>query len=541
MLAHDPKINSASGLKPILDTALDAVIVMELDGRVSDWNAVAERTFGWSHAEAVGRMLSDLIIPYRYRAAHTEGLKRYIDSGHGPVLNRRIEITALHRNETEFPVELAITPTHDQDRPVFLGFVRDISDRRRSAMVLERKAIETEMLSRITALTAETESFEDALRICLSSICEMTGWPGGHAFIVDEADPDRLVSTGLWHERKGVQFDALRKATAAFEFTKGMGLPGIIFETEEPMWISNIKDDPRFLRGRWAAQCGAESAFGFPIKTGGKVIAVLEFFSNALTEPDPDLLLTVRTIGQQVGRVFERKRADDLLRREKQALEAEIAERKRIEQHLQLLLAELNHRVKNMLSVVMGMASQTARTSPSIETFTESFLGRLSSLGRTYSLLTAQNWQRAPLRTLVEDALDFYVSTPDPRVSITGPDMMLEPRAALAISLIVHELTTNAVKHGALAVPTGHIAILWEASPGAKGQHVVFTWRESGVPGTKPPTRTGFGTRMIEASARHELGGKAQMRWHSDGMECLIEFDMRFINSGNGDGQRISY
>ena len=120
-------------LGAVLKTALDAVVVMRLDGTIAGWNDVAKRTFGWSFEEARGERMSAMIIPHRFRDAHERGLKHYLATGEGPVLDRRIEIEALHREGHELPVELSITRTSQFGEPVFLGFLRDISERRDAA------------------------------------------------------------------------------------------------------------------------------------------------------------------------------------------------------------------------------------------------------------------------------------------------------------------------------------------------------------------------------------------------------------------------
>lgn len=117
------------GLQSVLDTALDAVIVMGVDGDIIGWNRHAADCFGWTWEEARGQRLSELIIPPKLREAHERGLARYLDTGEGPVLDRRIEVSALHRDGREFPVELSITASEQFGGRLFVGFVRDISDR----------------------------------------------------------------------------------------------------------------------------------------------------------------------------------------------------------------------------------------------------------------------------------------------------------------------------------------------------------------------------------------------------------------------------
>jgi PAS domain S-box-containing protein len=118
------------GLRLILETALDAVVIMKPDGIVADWNDRAMNVFGWSRDEAVGQIMVDLIIPDRYREAHRNGLQRYLESGQTEVIGRRIEVSGLRKNGEEFPVELSISPIQDRENILFVGFLRDITERR---------------------------------------------------------------------------------------------------------------------------------------------------------------------------------------------------------------------------------------------------------------------------------------------------------------------------------------------------------------------------------------------------------------------------
>ena len=359
----------------------------------------------------------------------------------------------------------------------------------------------------------------------------MTGWPLGHAFVVAEGAPDRLDATLIWHPEGPDRFEPLRDATARIRFSTGVGMPGRILASGEPEWVTRADIDPGFVRAAVLAALGMRSAFGLPVKIGRQVMAVLEFFGEQPAPPDADLLLTVRTVGEQIGRVLERRLADDRLRQEKAALEREVAERRRIEQHQQLLLGELDHRVKNTLTVVMGLAAQTARASRSLDEFNQSFGDRLSALSRAHSLLTARHWESTPLAALAAAILAPHVAADDPRVTAVGPEILLGPKAALAVSLILHELVTNAAKHGALATPDGRTRLEWTLDGSEDGTRATIHWRESGVPGTRPPTRRGFGSKLIEASVRMELGGTSSADWREDGLRQMIAFP---LNPGAG-------
>jgi len=173
-----------AGLQSVLDTALDAVVVMTEDGHVIGWNGLAERTFGWSPGEAIGARLSELIIPERFREAHERGLARYRATGEGPVLDNRIEIAALHRDGREFPIELSITASSQFGDRLFVGFLRDISERAAEAERQTRILQESEhrvknMLTVVAAIAHQTarvspdiESFTAAFSGRLQSLAQ---------------------------------------------------------------------------------------------------------------------------------------------------------------------------------------------------------------------------------------------------------------------------------------------------------------------------------------------------------------------------------
>lgn len=515
-------------LAPVLATALDAVIVLRADGAVADWNGGATATFGWAREEALGRLLTDLIVPPEMGPHHDGGMRRFAETGEGPVLRKRIEVMAVHRSGRRLPVELIVTPVGEGGEQLFLGFLRDISERRRAETALKRQARVSALMFEIAALAGATDSFEEAVTAALRAICDLSGWPCGHALVVAEGG-QALVSSGIWHPADASRFAELKAVTASMRFPVGHGLPGRILERGEPVWIGDARADPEFPRARSAPGAGVEAAFGFPVKSGAALILVLEFFSAERAELDSDLMLTVATVGEQIGRVFERKRLEDRLRAEKAALEAEVAQRARIEQRQALLLAELNHRVKNTLTVVMGIASQTARSSASMRAFTDDFLGRLASLGRTHGLLTARDWGETSLADLAADVIGPHLAPSDRRVSIEGPPLLLGHKAALSMSMVLHELTTNAVKYGALQRADGALAVTWSVSA---DQDVALRWRERGVPIGGAPERTGFGSKMIRACVAHELHGSAQAHWHPDGLEYVVRFPLGGADPG---------
>jgi PAS domain S-box-containing protein len=143
---------SEERLRLVIDTALDAVITIDAEGAITHWNAEAEKIFGWTKAEAIGKKLSEIIIPLQHRAAHERGLRHYRDTGAGPMLGKRIEITALHRGGREFPVELAITPAVIEGRVYFTAFISDITARKRAELEHQRQNMELARVGRVTVM-----------------------------------------------------------------------------------------------------------------------------------------------------------------------------------------------------------------------------------------------------------------------------------------------------------------------------------------------------------------------------------------------------
>lgn len=310
------------GLQSVLETALDGVVVMDRQGHVIGWNSRAEGYFGWTTDEARGSRLSDLIIPERYREAHEAGLTRFLDTGRGPVIDRRIEIEGLHRDGREIPVELSITASEQFGGLLFIGFVRDISDRREQA------------------------------------------------------------------ERQ------------------------------------------------------------------------------------------------------------------------------------QRLLQELDHRVKNMLTVVSAIAQQTARISSDLPSFEKSFLGRLDSFAQAHRLLFGHTGGDLPIRVLAEQVLGGDVA--NGRARFDGPEVLLTPRQVLGLSMILHELYTNAVKYGALCNESGEISLDWSVRDGT----IELVWSETGETCDGSSQSGGFGERMIAMSTRADLHGTIERQWRPEGLLLALRFPL---------------
>ncbi len=191
-----------------------------------------------------------------------------------------------------------------------------------------------------------------------------------------------------------------------------------------------------------------------------------------------------------------------------------------------LLVAELNHRVKNTLAVVQSLAAQTARGAPDLPAFTAAFLARLIALARAHDLLTRRDWEGAALDAVVRAALDpLAVGGAAARVDLSNsaaPGAVLAPAQALALAMALHELATNALKHGALSVPGGRVAVAWRTDARAGGAQVVEWTERDGPPVPGPPTRRGFGLRLLQRGLVAQAGMEAEMLFESGGLRCTL-------------------
>ena len=206
----------------------------------------------------------------------------------------------------------------------------------------------------------------------------------------------------------------------------------------------------------------------------------------------------------------------------------DVTERKQNEERQKLLLEELNHRGRNMLAIIQSIADQTLRGTPEPAAFKAAFTARLAAFGGAHSLLTKELWQGAALRDIVATALaPFCVEARPEAIAIDGPAVHIRPNAAVTLSLVLHELATNAAKHGALGAPGGRVGVAWTATDGSAAAPcwVELVWTEWGGPAVVPPSRQGFGSRLIAASAE-QLGGETATSYEPAGAETRFRFPL---------------
>jgi two-component sensor histidine kinase/CheY-like chemotaxis protein len=205
----------------------------------------------------------------------------------------------------------------------------------------------------------------------------------------------------------------------------------------------------------------------------------------------------------------------------------ERAERRRIEQHRELLVRELSHRVKNTMAMVMSIVRRTARGAQNVEDYVENLMGRLRAMADAHALLFETNWNEADLHDMITRTAVATLRDAE-RIAITpGPSIPLDPRAALAVSMVLNELVTNAAKYGALSTAFGRVSVSWSREMNKEGQPLLcLHWKETGGPPVHPPQDLGFGMTLIQRTIEYELLGDVTITYPETGLSCDICFPL---------------
>jgi PAS domain S-box-containing protein len=441
-------------LQLLLQKVLDAVVVMRIDGTIADWNGCAETTFGWTRAEALDRDMSDLIVPPRHRAAHIAGIQRYLESGTGPVMDQRIEITALDRSGKEFPIELSITEAQYSGETVFIGFLRDISDRRAAEIALRDSE----------ARLAATYN---------------------HALVgIGEVDRNGRFSNAneQFSVITGYSLDELRTLT--------------FFDITHP---DDAQEDRLLFEEQWVGKLDSYRREKRYVRKDGSIVWIE--LAASIVRGDGG----ASTYGVRIVR--------------------DITGHKRAEEQQRLLFAELNHRVKNSLAVVQGLAHQTFKPGQVPPELIRTFEGRLTALSEAHNLLMKQSWESTPIASVIEAALKPF-ETGEKRVGASGEEVLLSPSATVSLALGLHELATNAAKYGALSNEAGIVEVEWRVEDG----EFELVWAERGGPPVEPPARKGFGTRLLQRAVASDLGGKVELDFAPAGLVCTMRTRLQKIS-----------
>ena len=210
----------------------------------------------------------------------------------------------------------------------------------------------------------------------------------------------------------------------------------------------------------------------------------------------------------------------------------DITERKRAEEHQRVLVAELDHRVKNVLATVSAVAGHTLETSSSMSHFVAALDGRIRSMAAAHELLSTRQWQGMPMAELVRREFAAYASSNNTKID--GPEVMLSAEAGQAMAMVIHELVTNAAKYGALSTQSGHVSVRWYRKLNGSAQLVVV-WQETGGPRVEAPKKSGYGTGVVRDLIPYEFGGTVDLSFAPEGVRCRLEIPFDRVSSDSRD------
>ncbi len=306
--AQSALFDSEERFRCVVQSAGEAIIIADDRGHIISWNPAAERLFGYSEAEVVGRPLT-LLMPARYREPHQQGLERIRATGASRLIGKTVELHGLNKAGEEFPLELSLTTWKTKSGTFYSGIIRDITERKR----VERRLAAQHT---VTHVLADSPSLREATPQILQAICTSLSWELGAIWSVEGTD-GLLRCQEIWHD-PSINLAAFIRETFATSFASGIGLPGRVWANGKPAWIPDVVQDANFPRAHIAAKEGLHGAFGFPIRHGREVLGVMEFFSRIIQPPDDELLQMLSAIGSQIGQFMVRKHAEESLRETKE-------------------------------------------------------------------------------------------------------------------------------------------------------------------------------------------------------------------------------
>jgi PAS domain S-box-containing protein len=478
LLRSDPEL-----LRSLVDQAADALCLHEIDGRILDVNHRMCTTLGYSREE----LLSLTVLDIDVTATREEAAAVATQMVPGvPMTGERV----LRRKDgSTFPIELSLSLIVSGRKRLLLGMARDITDRKRAEQAQEKaqRALEELVRERTQHLEVANRRLEE----------EMRGRRRFEAALRESEERFRTLA-----ERGPLLAWEADARTWQFTYVGPRAADVLGYAVDDwyrpDFWVAHLHPDDRASTIEYRRQQSAT--------------AVDYEFEYRMLAADGEPVWF-----QDVVHVVRDGGGPRLLR----GFMIDISERKRAEEARQLLLRELDHRVKNTLATVQAVAELTLRTATSLPGFRDTFRGRITALARMHAAVWRNKGTPVRMRELAELSLAPFGHGGE-RATIDGDEVSIPLQSAGALGLVLHELATNAVKHGALSVLSGSVHLEWHRD--ADRMHL--TWSESGGPIVTEPVHRGFGSTLIEESIPYELGGSVALDFAPGGVRCRITFPL---------------
>ena len=297
-------------LLSVMEHTWDVVHVLNSDGRIRYISPSVQRLLGYTPEEMIGTPSSDYVHPDD--AADTN--HAFEDAIEHPDGERFLQLRLRHKDGSWRTVEMVGQIVMDAGGiPIAIVNSHDVTEKRAAEEALREQSAANSLLQSVTAAANEAATLPQAMRACLASICVHTGWYVGDVLLLDSTG--QLTSTGIWHLADSERFQPFREATEAVAFAPGVGLPGRVLVSGKAAWIETLAADPDFTRIEAACACGLRSGAAFPLLVGAEVVGVLEVFADEELQADAAVMELMEQVGTQLGRVVERERAREALRR----------------------------------------------------------------------------------------------------------------------------------------------------------------------------------------------------------------------------------
>jgi PAS domain S-box-containing protein len=461
----------AASLRALVDTIVDGVVIIDVQGLIRVFNPACERLFGYAQGEVVGQNVA-MLMPEPYRREHDDYLEAYRRTGQRKIIGLGREVVGRRKDGSTFPMELSVGETRLGSGNAYVGVIRDVTERKQA----ERRLRDGE--ARLRAVI------------------------------------DTVVDGVVMIDANGL----IRMFNPASEWLFGYRAREVLGKNVSMLMPNPYRSEHDAYLHHYR-RTGERRIIGI----GREVLGLRK---NGETFP---MELSVGEMIQSGEQMFV-------------GVIRDISDRKRADERQKLLAAELDHRAKNMIALVQAIIRQTRAAT--VEEFASTLDGRVAAVATAHILLAESGWSGAEMRRLLEEQFRPFVGASE-AVKLSGPPLSLAPTAAHALAIILHELTTNSVKHGALASADGRLAVDWSL----QREFVAITWAETGPSlSDGEPQRAGFGTRMLDQLVKHQLGGEIERRWSATGLTCRITLPKASVqreeqgaSSGpDGDSQRKS-
>jgi PAS domain S-box-containing protein len=282
----------------VINATQEGIVVIDENGIIQTFNPAAESLFGYQAAEVIGKNVS-LLMPEPHRSEHDNYLQQYLNTGKSNLIGMLRELTALRKDGSSFPIELAANPINLDTQRFFVGTVRDISERKQAE-------VQRNLLHNITKVFSTSDDLESVFPKFLQTICELMNWEIIFCWMLDK-ETQVLRCSHSWHAPKNIErFKEFADKSMEMPLENGIGLPGHVSESREPHWIVDVTQDSNFPRFPFALKADLHTGFGFPMTNSKGLIGVIEVFTKKTLQPKEDLAQLISSLGNQIGQFFER-------------------------------------------------------------------------------------------------------------------------------------------------------------------------------------------------------------------------------------------